>query len=198
MLLKRIVFTAFLLTAISIINKQAALAQSEEPKVEVGIHFTTLQLTEFDRTDPGVGGRIAYNLNKHIALEGEFNFLPRDSFFSNNRTQGLFGVKAGWRADKFGVFGKARPGFVHFSERTTLCAAVFPAPLSCTVGGTTPFAFDLGGVFEIYTSRHIVVRFDGGDTMIRYQRFFGTANDGASEHFVSHNPQFSVGVGYRF
>jgi len=198
MLLKRIVFVTLLLAAILIINKQPALAQSEESKVEVSMHFTTLRLTEFDRTDPGIGSRIAYNLNKNIALEGEINFLTRDIASSDSRTQGLFGVKAGWRADRFGVFAKARPGFVHFGQKPLVCPAVFPPPLSCTVGGTTPFAFDLGGVLEIYPSRHTVLRFDGGDTMIRYERFFGPASDGGAEHFVSHNPQFSVGVGYRF
>jgi len=197
MLSKRIIFVALILATLLIINKQTASAQSEEPKIEVGAHFTTLRLTEFDRSDPGVGGRIAFNLNKHIALEGEMNFLPRDSFFSDNRTQGLFGVKAGWRADRFGVFAKARPGFVHFSktEIPVACPAIDPPPLNCTVGGTTPFAFDLGGVIEFYPSRHTVLRFDGGDTMIRYERFRGF---GGKEHFVSHNPQFSVGVGYRF
>lgn len=198
MLLKRIIFVALLLATLLIINKQTALAQSEEPKVEVGAHFTTLRLTEFDESDPGVGGRIAFNLNKHIALEGEVNFLPRDVVSSNNRTQGLFGVKAGWRAQRFGVFGKARPGFVHFSRMEIACVKIDPPPLSCTVGGTTPFAFDLGGVIEVYPSRHTVLRFDGGDTMIRYERFRGTASGGGKEHFVSHNPQFSVGVGYRF
>ncbi len=200
MLSKRIIFAAFLLAAFFIINKQAALAQSEESKVEVGMHFTTLRLTEFDKTDPGVGGRVAFNLNKYLAIEGELNFLPRDLIISDNRTLGLFGVKAGWRSDRFGVFGKARPGFVHFSrtEVPVVCVASDPPPLSCTVGGTTPFAFDLGGVFEVYPSRHTVLRFDGGDTMIRYKRFRGFSLGGGLEHFISHNPQFSVGVGYRF
>src|SRR5262245_49546580 len=198
MLLKRIVYFAFLLAAILIVNQQTTLAQSEEPKVEVSIHFTTLRLTEFDRADPGVGSRIAFNLNKHIALEGEFNFLSRDIASSDNRTQGLFGAKAGWRGDRFGVFAKARPGFVHFSRMEIPCVKTDPAPLACTVGGATPFAFDLGGVLEIYPSRHTVLRFDAGDTMIRYERLRGAAVGGGSEHFVSHNPQFSVGVGYRF
>jgi hypothetical protein len=40
---------------------------------------------------------------------------------SDRLTQGLFGAKAGWRARRLGVFGKARPGFVHFNETLIVC-----------------------------------------------------------------------------
>ncbi|MBL8172226.1 MAG: porin family protein [Acidobacteria bacterium] len=196
MFFQRLILAALLFTACAGFHS-VAFAQSDTPKVEVGVHFTSLRLSEFEKNDPGVGARVTFNLNKNIALEGEFNFLPREQTnISGDRKQGLFGVKAGWRNDRFGVFGKARPGFIHFS-RTALpvaCVATDPPPLSCTVGGTTPFAFDLGGVLEFYPSQHTVVRFDAGDTMIRYERLRFTGR----EHFVSHNPQFSIGVGYRF
>jgi hypothetical protein len=198
MFLKPTAFAAFVSVSLLLSNQQTTLGQSEEPKIEVGIHFTTLRLTEFDRSDPGVGGLIAFNLNKRIALEGEINFLPRDLILSDRLTQGLFGVKVGWRARRLGVFGKARPGFVHFNETLIVCPAIFPPPFDCTVGGTTPFAFDLGGVLEIYPSHHTVLRFDGGDTMIRYERFRLVSSGWAREHFVSHNPQFSVAASYRF
>jgi hypothetical protein len=198
MFLKHTAFAAFVTVSLLVSNRQTTLAQSDEPKIDVGIHFTTLRLTEFNTSDPGVGGRIGFNLNKRIALEGEIDFLLRDLILSDKLTQGLFGVKAGWRARKLGVFGKARPGFVHFNETLIVCPAIFPPPLSCTVGGTTPFAFDLGGVLEIYPSHRTVLRFDGGDTMIRFERFRLISSGWAREHFVSHNPQFSVGASYRF
>src|SRR5262249_183111 len=198
MFLKHTAFAAFLSASLLLGNEQITLAQSDVPKIDVGIHFTTLRLTEFDTSDPGVGGRIGFNLNNRIALEGEVNFLLRDLILSDKLREGLFGVKGGWRARRLGMFGKARPGFVHFNETPIVCPAIFPPPFDCTVGGTTPFAFDLGGVLEIYPSFHTVLRFDGGDTMIRYERFHLVSSGWAMEHFVSHNPQFSVGASYRF
>jgi hypothetical protein len=190
---------------IVIINQTTALAQSGVSKVEVGGQFTVLRLTELQSADPGVGGRIVFNLSSHVAVEGELNFLPRDltSFLdrdvlaSTNRTQGLFGVKVGWRGERFGVFGKTRPGFIHFNreEFPDFCAVIDPPPLACTIGGTTSFAFDLGGVFEFYPSRRTILRVDAGDTMIRYERF---NRNFSLEQFVSHNAQVTVGVGYRF
>lgn len=197
MLFQKIASMSFGLALFFCLNLFTALAQSEVPRVEIGMHFTALRLTEFDRNDPGVGGRITFNLNRYLALEGEFNFLPRQlNLISEGRKQGLFGVKAGWRSDRFGIYGKARPGFVSFSkaENPVVCTAILPTPLSCTVGGTSPFAMDVGAVLEFYPSRKTLVRFDAGDTLIRYERFALRGK----ERFISHNAQFSIGAGYRF
>ena len=93
----------------------------------------------------------------------------------------------------------------------TACIAVFPRPLSCfESAGRTDFAFDVGGVVELYPSAHTVVRFDAGDTILRA----GTHNLPARARvsptgptflsaFVSpaattHNFQGSVGFALRF
>jgi hypothetical protein len=180
---------------------QNAQAQSETPKVEIGAHYTLLRLRDFDTTDSGVGGRLTLNLADSFGLEGEINFFPqkRDNFafvrplyLDSRRTQGLFGVKTGLRSEKAGIFGKLRPGFVHFGE-STLNPAVLGSPGLAQTASATQFALDIGGVFELYPSRSVAIRFDVGDTIIR----FSGGGVGRLEG-NSHNLQFTTGIALRF
>ena len=172
------------------------------------------ELIQSSEVEPGVGLRIGYNLTNNFAIEAEGNFFPRDRLFAGGRkAQGLFGVKAGRRFDKVGVFGKARPGFLYARQgdlrlRTdSACVAVFPPPVGCFESRSqTSFAFDIGGVIELYPTPRTIVRFDAGDTIVR----FGERNIAApSTSFpggvvvrvpadTTHNFQGSVGIGFRF
>ena len=117
-------------------------AQTDPPKVEVSAVYTAIRQNDdffqlIDGFEPrirhnfGVGGRFTYNLTSAIALEAEVTFHPKERgefigglfppfFFGTQvggrRVEGLFGVKAGKRWEKFGVFAKARPGFMHFTH----------------------------------------------------------------------------------
>jgi len=197
-------------------------AQSDDvPKYEVGVQFTSLTEPSFDNghTEPGFGGRFTFNLNRSVALEGVGNFFPHKCFscgsFGDNNgniTQGLFGVKAGKRFEKWGIFAKGRPGVVSFSQgdaKDINTGAGGPFPFEFTHTRLTNFAVDLGGVLEFYPSKRIVTRFDAGDTMIRYgQRqtnFIGLDSVGnltlvpfTLRAETRHNFQFSAGVGFRF
>jgi len=53
-------------------------AQADTPRVELGAHFSLIRLPRLDSTAPGVGGRITFNLNDHLAVEGEINLFPKD------------------------------------------------------------------------------------------------------------------------
>src|SRR5215468_3546334 len=181
----------FVLTATAMLlmvptqNAQAqSRSRSETPKVEVGVQYTLLRFTDADVTDSGVGGRVTYNASDNFSLETEFNFFPQGrlnfatvSSLNSRRMQGLFGAKYGVRTEKFGVFGKARPGFVRFGEGSS--------PIGSSA---TEFALDLGGVFEIYPTRPVALRFDVGNTLIRF----------GAQNFTSNNLQFSSGVAFRF
>jgi len=170
---------------------QNAQAQSETPKVEIGAHYTLLRLRDFDTTDNGIGTRVTFNLADSFGIEGELNFFPQERLnFANlisgnsRRTQALFGVKTGMRSEKAGIFGKFRPGFIRFSEGDSI-----PGLSS----SDTEFALDFGGVFELYPTRAIALRFDVGDTIIRFSNpavFGDTA--------YRHNLQISTGVAFRF
>jgi len=202
-----------------------AQAQSDEvPKIELGVQFTSITKPDFNNgsTEPGLGGWFTFNLNRSVALEAVGNFFPHKCRFcgrggggdnSGNITQGLFGVKAGKRFEKWGIFGKVRPGVVSFSEGDNQYVATGsgPAfPFEFRRNRSTNFAVDLGGVLEFYPSRRIVTRFEAGDTLIHYRRrqnnfliFDPFTGAPALLPFTipaqtRHNFQFAAGVGWRF
>ncbi len=199
--------------------RHACGQQSNEPaKIEVGGQFSSLNTRDFPlsglidhaRSEAGVGARLTYNWNKHVAFEAEGNFFPVTAFADLNSDdaiiQGQFGVKAGKRFNKFGIFAKARPGFVSFGEVPTQIGTetidinelpmVFPI---IEFRRRNFFSMDLGAVLEFYPSRRIVVRFDAGDTMIHLGEppvdlFTGTTGSART----AHNFQFSSGIAVRF
>ncbi|MEK6282350.1 MAG: outer membrane beta-barrel protein [Acidobacteriota bacterium] len=201
-------------------NNNQITAQSKTPKYEVGAQFSLLRFSDLDITEPGFGGRFTYNINEHIAVEAEGNFFPREGkeYFGETlqggrKTQGLFGVKAGARTRRLGIFGKVRPGFLHFGNFTRpgiACTDVCP-PQPPPNFSQTDFALDLGSVIELYPSQRTILRFDIGDTMIHSGSGEVVVIPGITQfpsgfsipfkdvvRSTSHNLQFSVGIGFRF
>ncbi len=225
-----VLFFAFAITAVR--------AQSDDEKFEVGGQFSVLRVprrsinattfpcivapcptaiatTENDVTNYGFGGRLGYRVSKYFTLEGEGNFFPQDGVLDAGRKiQGFFGVKAGKRLEKFGVFAKARPGFVNYSrgdyQAVGVCIAIFPPPIGCYQPvSRTNFAIDLGGVFEYYPTKRTIIRFDAGDTIVRLpDRSVAAFQTNAPSIFTlvvvpatsetRHNFQAGVGFGFRF
>lgn len=192
------IMTTGAIALVLLVLLSAIAVSAQTPRVEVGGHFTFLDFTPTynfgDRhKNFGLGGRFTYNLNKYVAAEAELDYFPTtDSVYTffpewGRKTFALFGVKAGLRKQKFGIFGKARPGMAHFTFVPILvCPLSQPGP--CLQPAKTNFAMDVGGVFEYYASRNVALRFDAGDTLIHHQRFFGT----------THQLQTSAGVVFRF
>lgn len=208
--LKSTLKLAAALTFLSVMCGQAR-AQEEAPKFEVGAQFSSIDVddnpSDFSFCNScdefvyrGVGGRFTYNVNDGLAVETEVNFfLNRNEGYTSRRVggrpvQALFGVKAGRRFGRVGFFGKARPGVISFSEPLSYGLGFS----NSTVMRRTHFNLDVGGVFEVYPSRGVLLRFDAGDTLIRY----GAENLGGAvsgvEGDTRHNFQFSTGVGFRF
>lgn len=166
--------------------------------------------------EPGFGGRIGYNVTSFLAVEAELNYFPRERRFDGGQdVELLTGVKVGRRFNKLGVFAKARPGFL--SSRVsdfvpipgTACIAVFPPPAGCfdeIRRRETSFAFDVGGVLELYPSRRTIIRLDAGDTIIRFglrqliapSTVFPGGVLVTAPPETTHNFQGSVGVSFRF
>src|SRR5262245_17241406 len=154
------------LVAINLLLVCASTARAQEkgPKYEVGIHYAALYVTEKSDKDSGVGLRFTYNLNDYVGLEAETTqFEQTREGGGNNETQGLFGVRAGKRNKRYGVFGKVRPGLTRF-----YLLGITPGP-NAFEQGHTRFALDVGGVFEYYFNRHAALRVDAGDTMVRFK-----------------------------
>lgn len=210
---------------------QAARAQEEDlPRFEVGAQFSSLTYIEPVSGDEitsraGFGGRLTYNFTKSIAAEAQVDFYPNEvrgfgSYTNGRAVQGLFGVKAGKRFDRFGIFGKARPGFIRYTATTTGFDRVPVPPDQFVPGGgefarprfgsRNEFALDLGGVLEFYPSKRIVTRFDLGSTIIRYAArtteftvVEGNPQTAVVRQFnqpaiTTSNFQFSAGIGFRF
>jgi hypothetical protein len=206
-----------LMTVIIISGVVAVQAQTTDiPKFELGADFTTLSIHS-TQTHPGVGGRITYNLNRHVAVEGAGYFSPGSCDFcigetTGHITEGLFGVKAGHRFKKIGVFGKVRPGFIRLEkgdfEFVPTGDTAFP--FNFRFKPRTNLAVDVGGVFEYYPWRRIFFRFDFGETFNHYpaqtiQSFTVDPATGAFVPFTFTVPahtrrifQMISGVGFRF
>lgn len=182
-----------------------------------------LSISKSRKTQPGFGGRFGYNLTDNLALEAEVNLFPKadlfsqpDAFNDGSLIEGLLGLKAGKRFEKVGAFGKARPGFLYASNGDlqripgTLCITAFPPPVGCfETTGKNSFAFDLGGVVELYPTKRTLIRFDVGDTVVRLGQRNVTAIVKAPGSLpmwgvigvpaeTTHNLQVSAGVGFRF
>jgi hypothetical protein len=226
--MKKATVLASLMIALTVLLSVGAQAQEPDvpSKVEVGVQFSSLtpssqssqgfniSASVRSKTDAaGFGGRLTFNLTKHVALEAEGNFFPHkdDSSLSSGGQllQGQFGVKAGKRFGKFGIFAKARPGFASFSRVFTQVGTTtidfngqrveFP---NFELKRKTHFSMDLGGVLEFYPSRRVLTRLDVGDTIIRYGSASFSPIDGQTVTFIpvsrtSHNFQLSAGVGFR-
>lgn len=214
LLIGALLFLACIHTAIR------AQQPNEPAKVEVGVHFTSMIGPDIQpfftpsrtKSEPGIGGRFTFNLNRHVALEAETNIFSKPEFddFGGDDTivQGQFGIKAGKRFEKFGVFAKARPGFISagdilFATTTTININGQPTVVpTLDTRRQNFFTMDVGGVLEFYPSRRILVRFDAGDTMIntgdvRTVDVFIPPTTPPQQQ-VTHNFQFSAGVGFRF
>jgi len=212
--------TQFVVAVLSIFLMQSqTLSQSQDvPKFEVAAEFTTLERDNFSgkRTEAGFGGRLTYNLNRVFSLESAGYFFPRrcNSCSNNgNVTEVVGGVKVGKRFENWGIFAKARPGFVSFSQGDVdvIRVPANPAlPIDFDIHRLNAFAADLGGVLEFYPSKRIVTRFDFGDTLIHFRRddrqaiiFDPLTSVAHSVPFqvpsrTSQNFQFMASVGFRF
>ena len=213
--------TRFLIAILSVFLLQSqAQSQSqttETPKYEVAAEFTTLARETFEpRGDAGFGARFTFNLNRVVSLETAGYFLPTQCNVcvnNGNVTEVLGGVKIGKRFEHWGIFGKARPGIVSFSRgqfRVTPDPSIPGFPFQFVPERLTTFATDVGAVLEFYPSKHIVTRFDAGDTIIHFGRRPAEiiAFDPATSSYslvpttlpsrTAHNAQFMASVGFRF
>ena len=203
-----------LLTVITFAS--VAVAQSTKDKIEVGVQTTSLTLVQpdfflFDDTQSGIGGRVTYNFNRSIAAEAEINWLPeRQPLLNANGSaiQAQFGAKIGKRFEKFGIFGKVRPGFLSVGDVISLgpgpprSGSIFPVDFR--IERRSFFTVDVGGVLELYPSKRLVVRFDAGDTAIRHPARFDLVltppTVSVQRTFpprFTHNFQFTAGVAFR-
>jgi hypothetical protein len=199
----------------------------EVPRFEAGAQFTSISLQQpgfvcadlctfgppIPDNEPGLGGRFTYNLTSNIAIEAAVNFFPHPPNVTGgggHLIQSQFGAKIGKRWERFGIFGKVRPGFAGFTDSLRLkqTQQVFVFGRLVEYGifrkGWRAYAnIDVGGVAEFYISRRLMTRLDIGDTIIHYGEY-AVSGFSLTRLIVRrapethHNFQYSVGVGFRF
>jgi len=170
------------------------------------------------RYESGIGGRFTYNINRQLAVETEVNYTPGTKtltelaqagqstnvpFSGGEKTQVLFGAKYGYRGERFGIFAKVRPGFIHFRAFPYVVnkfvvyhnGQPYDMLVLSSEKPATFFNADLGGVFEYYTSKRTMIRFDIGDTIIHYN---AQPPRDVNPTFTRHNLQMNLGFGFRF
>jgi hypothetical protein len=194
---------------IFLIIPAVVMAQTPEQRFEAGVLLTGGFLRGIGTRDAGVGtdvagfgGRFVYLAIPFVDLESELNFLPGNSATSGNHLQGLFGVKIGPRWERFGIFVKARPGFMHFRRDPFGVGRPGSGPFSQARAASTESSIDLGGVAEYYLKRGPILRFDLGKAVVRYDKRVVRTSDFVPEFeaggFTTRNWQASFGVSFRF
>jgi hypothetical protein len=169
---------------LTLILAALTVSAQDTPRFEVGASLSTL--TDGGATNAGPGFTGVWNIGRFVSLEGALNWFPREeafsalrgpTFFNSVKTtssalQVLTGVKAGYRNDRFGIFGKVRPGFISANNALveTIVTNIGTSPIETQrFGWMTEKALDVGGVFEYYPARRWAVRFDAGDTLIWHE-----------------------------
>ena len=189
-------------------HKKADSSRTSLPydKWEIGTSYTNLSLPVLSnqctgiacrRNLSGVGFNFNYNLTRWFGFDTAVNFMPGQQG-SKAVTEGLLGVKMGERFRKWGVWGKIRPGFIYYQE-------AMPGGGVDTPESLTRFAWDFGGIVELYPARSTTWRFDVGTTLVRYLANYpdprmSPINDLRSTQYYSNqgNLQVSTSYIYRF
>lgn len=181
-------------------------------RLEVGGHFSTLQIGDAGNINAGLGGRVSYEFRPWLAIEGDLSFFPNDRLdidfgnpdvtpltlqtqYSRRRLEGFVGPKIGVRGQRFGVFGKVRPGFAHLIDKGVNCVGeVCALALLARPEYDPEFALDLGGIVEFYPTARTVARFDLGTTIINHRSSFAPpCRECTTQNFAT-----SLGMGVRF
>jgi hypothetical protein len=156
------------------------------------------------RDESGIGGFFTWDFSKYVGLDSSVLVFPRKVEFvdfqqGGRMVQAVAGIRAGVRRGRFGVYGKVRPGIQLF---TFTSSNIFTEIENGT--GYTPYtdlAFDVGGIIEYSASRHVMLRLDGGQTLL-YFRARNLINQTNMPYralaFSENAAQVSLGVGFRF
>ena len=190
---------------VCLLRPQPVSAQSVEPPFRLGALVATAASSELDTTETGVGALLAWHPTPGFGAEVEVAIHPGDLGrppFSGGRVETLFGVTIGSPAGRFRPFAKLRPGILRFWEapEPLACVAIFPPPMQCTLAaGKTVVGLDVGGGFELRTSRRIFVRVDAGDRLLSFPGPVRDS-DGRSREggYFAHDLRIAFGGGLRF
>jgi hypothetical protein len=164
-------------------------AQQPTPKLELGAQFSSIDFNGFLEKPAGIGARFHYNLGAHFATDSEVIHYPENPSGDYGETTALFGVRVGERWERFGAFGRARGGFVHFGG----------ANHNLLLPRKTVGSLDFGGTIEYYASRRLLLRLEAGDLIVPYGDGMAILSTGTIKKLgTRHNLTTSLGFAVRF
>ena len=177
---------------------------------EAGVNLVTSQMSAFDGTDVGVGGRFTWTPTPLIGIDADLGWYPGEYppdgiAFSDGRFEGLFGVTVGPSLNRVRPFGKFAAGFLQSTatQERTICLAIFPPPLNCLMAeGRTLPALDFGGGVEWLVTDRAFLRLDTTARMLQYPgpslQFDRNNSEVHDADFWGAAFRFSIGGGVRF
>jgi hypothetical protein len=129
-------------------------------------------------TYPGPGIWASWNFSQHFSWDTAVihsgPYRNEQYVFSSPQSGGralevLTGLKTGLRRDRMGYFAELRGGTITFGETETRIGLLPDGDYFLDRGMFTNPVLNLGGVWEVYPSRHTILRFDAGSATIFYQ-----------------------------
>lgn len=118
----------------------------------------------------------SWNFSRHFSWDTSLMHSGRNpgleivAFQGGGRAfEALTGAKIGIRRDRMGYFAKVRGGTITFGETERQASFLPSGAFVLDRGMFTNPVLDVGGVYEVYPSRHIILRFDAGSATIYYQ-----------------------------
>ena len=165
-----------------------AQGTSDRPRFEIGGQFVGLRLNDFDEGAAGIGGRFAYNLGEHLAIETVISHFPENPSGNFGETVGLAGIRLGSRIERFGVFAKLRAGAINLGG----------GDFDLRIKQKTFFAAEAGMAIEYYAGPHMVLRLDLGDLIVPFGGATFMSTIPPKKLGTSHNIQTEIGIAVRF
>jgi opacity protein-like surface antigen len=181
----------FLLVPVARPQVPVAAGYSPSVSVAVGYSYASVPVPALSRLNMnGVGSSITLDMNAHLGVEAEVNYLRTGNAFNTGHPATLFTYMAGpvvylHRGRRFDIYGRALAGAayetgVNFGSRGQLLT-----------GYVNKFAWSAGGGFEYKLDSQLSLRF--GANYLNTQAF-NSATTTAHQNDV----QAFVGVSYRF
>ncbi len=120
----------------------------------------------------------SWNFSRHISWDSALvysgpmrdrGYVYSDIQAGGRSLEALTGLKMGLRRDHMGYFAKLRGGTITFGETERVLSLLPDGNFVLNRGMFTDFVLDVGGVYEVYPSRHAIFRFEAGSATIFYQ-----------------------------
>ena len=193
--MKRILGLVVILAMVALVP--ALYAQEEHAEVGAYGDFTRLGPGNTDFT--GLGGRLAFNLNNHVQLEGGIGYDFSQNItststnglstsFSTSKVRlldGLFGPKIQTGVGPVTAYVVLKGGFLNFGASRVATLGSFTNSFGGVLNGNTDGAFYPGAGVEFFIGHVFGLRAEAGDLM-----YF--------DHGANNNLNISFGPTFRF